>query len=97
MRSSQYSTVTSCQSCRSSLAALFTTTSAQPIGWLKKAAHIKFPITHPSAYKFYTKMEFTSGNIGEMANYVDNGGMTHAEAATAYIANNRDQIDLFMK
>jgi glycine betaine/proline transport system substrate-binding protein len=76
---------------------LETTGCGSPIGWLKKAAHIKFPITHPSAYKFYTKMEFTSGNIGEMANYVDNGGMTHAEAATAYIANNRDQIDLFMK
>jgi ABC-type proline/glycine betaine transport system substrate-binding protein len=42
-------------------------------------------------------MEFTSANIGEMANYYDNEGMTHAEAATAYIANNRDQIDLFMK
>jgi glycine betaine/proline transport system substrate-binding protein len=76
---------------------LETTGCGSPIGWLKKAAHIKFPITHPSAYKFYTKMEFTSGNIGEMADYVDNQGMTHAEAATAYIANNRGQIDLFMK
>ena len=66
---------------------LETTGCGSPKGWLKKAAHIKFPITHTSAYKFYTKMEFTSGNIGEMANYVDNGGMTHAEAATAYIAN----------
>ena len=76
---------------------LETTGCGSPIGWLKKAAHIKFPITHPSAYKFYTKMEFTSANIGEMADYYDNQGMTHAEAATAYIANNRDQIDLFMK
>jgi ABC-type proline/glycine betaine transport system substrate-binding protein len=42
-------------------------------------------------------MEFSSGNIGEMASYVDIDGMTHAEAATAYIANNRGQIDLFMK
>ena len=42
-------------------------------------------------------MEFTAPNIGEMANYVDNMGMTHAEAATAYIAAHRDQIDLFMK
>ena len=74
-----------------------TTGCGSPKGWLKKAAHIKFPITHTSAYKFYTKMEFTAPNIGEMANYVDNMGMTHAEAATAYIANNRDQIDLFMK
>ena len=74
-----------------------TTGCGSPKGWLKKAAHIKFPITHTSAYKFYTKMEFTAPNIGEMANYVDNEGITHAEAATAYIANNRDQIDLFMK
>jgi len=76
---------------------LETTGCGSPKGWLKKAAHIKFPITHTSAYKFYTKMEFTAPNIGEMANYVDNEGMTHAEAATAYIANNRDQIDPFMK
>ena len=67
---------------------LETTGCGSPKGWLKKAAHIKFPITHTSAYKFYTKMEFTAPNIGEMANYVDNEGMTHAEAATAYIANN---------
>jgi len=66
---------------------LETTGCGSPKGWLKKAAHIKFPITHTSAYKFYTKMEFTAPNIGEMANYVDNMGMTHAEAATAYIAN----------
>ena len=76
---------------------LETTGCGSPKGWLKKAAHIKFPITHTSAYKFYTKMEFTAPNIGEMANYVDNMGMTHAEAATAYIANHRDQIDLFMR
>tara|TARA_B100001057_G_scaffold370805_1_gene374796 strand:- start:3571 stop:4512 length:942 start_codon:yes stop_codon:yes gene_type:complete len=74
-----------------------TTGCGSPKGWLKKAAHIKFPITHTSAYKFYTKMEFTAPNIGEMANYVDNMGMTHAEAATAYIAAHRDQIDLFMQ
>jgi len=74
-----------------------TTGCGSPKGWLKKAAHIKFPITHTSAYKFYTKMEFTAPNIGEMANYVDNMNMTHAEAATAYIANNRDQIDFFMQ
>ena len=58
---------------------LETTGCGSPKGWLKKAAHIKFPITHTSAYKFYTKMEFTAPNIGEMANYVDNEGMTHAE------------------
>jgi len=72
-----------------------TTGCGSPKGWLKKAAHIKFPITHTSAYKFYTKMEFTAPNIGEMANYVDNMGMTHAEAATAFIAEYRDTIDLW--
>jgi glycine betaine/proline transport system substrate-binding protein len=72
-----------------------TTGCGSPIGWLKKAAHIKFPMTHPSAYKFYTKMGFTSGQIGEMANYVDNGGMNHADAASAFIKNNRDLIDLW--
>ena len=73
---------------------LETTGCGSPKGWLKKAAHIKFPITHTSAYKFYTKMEFTAPNIGEMANYVDNEGMTHAEAATAYIANNLSLIHI---
>jgi glycine betaine/proline transport system substrate-binding protein len=68
-----------------------------PIGWLKKAAHIKMPITHTSAYKFLTKMEATAGQIGEMANNVDNLGMTHADAATAFISNNRDAVDEWLK
>ena len=68
-----------------------------PVGYLKKGAHIKFPITHPSAYKFYSKMVFDSTQIGEMASYVDLDGMTHAEAATAFIANNRELLDGWMK
>ena len=74
-----------------------TTGCGSPIGWLKKAANIKFPLTHPSAYKFLTKMEATAGQIGEMANNVDNLGMTHADAATAFIANNRDAVDEWLK
>jgi glycine betaine/proline transport system substrate-binding protein len=74
-----------------------TTGCGSPIGWLKKAAHIKMPITHTSAYKFLTKMEATAGQIGEMANNVDNIGMTHAESATAFIANNRAAVDEWLK
>jgi len=74
---------------------LETTGCGSPKGWLKKAAHIKFPLSHPDAYKFYTKMAFNAPQIGEMANNVDNLGMSHAEAATAFIANHRAQIDLW--
>ena len=62
---------------------------------LKKAAHIKFPLSHPDAYKFYTKMSFNAPQIGEMADNVDSKGMSHEEAATAFIANHRAQIDLW--
>jgi glycine betaine/proline transport system substrate-binding protein len=72
---------------------LETTGCGSPKGWLKKAAYIKFPLTHPDAYKFYTKMSFNAPQIGEMANNVDNKGMSHADAATAFIANHRAQID----
>ena len=59
------------------------------------AAHIKFPITHPDAYKFYTKMSFTAPQIGLMADLVDSQGMDHAAAATEFIAQHRDLIDLW--
>ena len=74
---------------------LETTGCGSPKGWLKKAAHIKFPITHPDAYKFYTKMSFTAPQIGLMADLVDSQGMDHAAAATEFIAQNRDLIDLW--
>ena len=76
---------------------LETTGCGSPIGYIKKAAHIKFPITHPKAYKFYSKMGFTANEIGEMAYNVDIEGMTHAESASAYISNHRAQIDEFMR
>jgi glycine betaine/proline transport system substrate-binding protein len=70
-----------------------TTGCGSPKGWLKKAAHIKFPMTHPSAYKFYTKANFTAPMIGLMADLVDNQGMTHAEAAAEFLAGHRDAVD----
>jgi ABC-type proline/glycine betaine transport system substrate-binding protein len=42
-------------------------------------------------------MEATAGQIGEMANNVDNLGMTHADAATAFISNNRGAVDEWLK
>ena len=74
---------------------LETTGCGSPKGWLKKAAHIKFPLSHPDAYKFYTKMSFNAPQIGEMADNVDSKGMSHEEAAAAFIANHRAQIDLW--
>ena len=76
---------------------LETTGCGSPKGWLKIAAHIKFPITHPDAYKFYTKMSFTAPQIGLMADLVDNQGMSHADAATKFIADHRDLFDLWMR
>jgi len=76
---------------------LETTGCGSPKGFLKKAAHIKFPLTHPDAYKFYTKMSFVAAQIGEMAMLVDSDGLTEPEAATAFIAKYRDQIDLWKK
>ena len=76
---------------------LETTGCGSPKGWLKKAAHIKFPLSHPDAYKFYTKMSFTAPQIGTMADLVDNQGMSHADAAAKFIADNRDLFDLWKK
>ena len=54
-------------------------------------------MTHPDAYKFYTKMSFNAPQIGEMADNVDSKGMTHAEAAAAFIAEYRDTLDLWKR
>ena len=61
-----------------------------PIGWLKKAANWKFPKTHPAAYTAFSRMSFTAGHIGGMAALVDIDKMTHADAATAWLAANED-------
>jgi len=61
-----------------------------PVGWLKKAANYKFPKTHPAAYTMFSRLSFTAGQIGGMAALVDIDGMTHADAATAWLAANGD-------
>jgi glycine betaine/proline transport system substrate-binding protein len=61
-----------------------------PKGWLKKAANYKFPKTHPTAYTAYSKMSFTTTDIGQMAALVDLEGMTHQEAATSWLADHAD-------
>ncbi|MEJ6503808.1 MAG: ABC transporter substrate-binding protein, partial [Rhodobacter sp.] len=42
-----------------------------PLGWLKKAANYKFPKTHPAAYKAFSKISFSTADIGQMAALVD--------------------------
>jgi glycine betaine/proline transport system substrate-binding protein len=61
-----------------------------PIGWLKKAANYKFPKTHPAAYTMFSRLTFNAGQIGQMAALVDIDGMTHQDAATAWLAANED-------
>ncbi len=61
-----------------------------PKGWLKKAANYKFPKTHPAAYTAFTKISFTSQQIGAMAALVDVDGMSHQDAAKAWLAANEN-------
>ena len=59
-----------------------------PIGWLKKAANYKFPKTHPMAYTIFTKISFTTAQIGQMAALVDLDKMSHEDAAKKWLADN---------
>lgn len=61
-----------------------------PKGWLKKAANYKFPKTHPAAYTAFTKISFTSNQIGQMAALVDIDKMSHQDAAKAWLAANEE-------
>ncbi len=61
-----------------------------PKGWLKKAANYKFPKTHPAAYSAFSKLDFTSTHIGQMAALVDIDGMSHQDAAAKWLADNED-------
>jgi|TARA_B100000674_G_scaffold463072_1_gene443713 glycine betaine/proline transport system substrate-binding protein len=61
-----------------------------PKGWLKKAAHYKFPKTHPAAYMAFSQMSFNAGQIGSMAALVDIDGMDHKDAAKKWLADNED-------
>ena len=59
-----------------------------PKGWLKKAANYKFPKTHPAAYTAFTKISFTTTQIGQMAALVDVDKLSHQDAATKWLADN---------
>jgi len=59
-----------------------------PKGWLKKAASYKFPKSHPAAYTAYSKISFSTGQIGSMAALVDTDGLDHKDAATQWLADN---------
>ena len=61
-----------------------------PKGWLKKAANYKFPKTHPAAYKMFSKLSFTTTQIGQMAALVDVDKMSHQDAAAKWLADNED-------
>ena len=71
--------------------------SGSPKGWLKKAAHYKFPKTHPRAYMAFSQMSFNAGQIGSMAALVDINGMTHKDAAKKWLADNEDVWKPFTK
>ena len=47
-----------------------------------------FPNTHPDAAAIFKNMSFTTGHIGAMAALVDVDGMTHEDAAAAWLADN---------
>lgn len=59
-----------------------------PKGWLKKAANYQFPKTHPAAYAAFSKLSFTTTQIGQMAALVDVDKMTHQDAAKKWLADN---------
>jgi glycine betaine/proline transport system substrate-binding protein len=59
-----------------------------PKGWLKKAANYKFPKTHPAAYTAFSKLSFTTTQIGQMAALVDIDKLSHQDAATKWLADN---------
>ena len=61
-----------------------------PKGWLKKAANYKFPKTHPAAYKAFSKLSFTTTQIGQMAALVDVDKLSHQDAAKKWLADNKN-------
>ena len=61
-----------------------------PKGWLKKAANYKFPKTHPAAYTAFSKLDFSTTQIGQMAALVDTDGMNHKDAGAKWLADNED-------
>ena len=61
-----------------------------PKGWLKKAANFKFPKTHPAAYTAFSKLSFSTTQVGQMAALVDVAKLDHKDAAKQWLAENED-------
>ena len=61
-----------------------------PKGWLKKAANYKFPKTHPAAYTAFSRISFTTQDIGQMAALVDIDKLSHEDAAKSWLADHED-------
>jgi glycine betaine/proline transport system substrate-binding protein len=68
-----------------------------PKGWLKKAANYKFPKTHPKAYTAYSKMSFSTTDIGQMAALVDIDKLSHQDAAKKWLADHKDRWEQYTK
>jgi glycine betaine/proline transport system substrate-binding protein len=65
-------------------------TCGSPKGWLKKAANYMFPKTHPAAYTAFTKISFTTTQIGQMTALVDIEKIYVQDAATKWLNDNED-------
>ncbi|MEH6455548.1 MAG: ABC transporter substrate-binding protein [Cocleimonas sp.] len=63
-----------------------------PVGWLKKAANYKFPKTHPAAYTAFSKVSFTTKQVGEMAALVDIDKMDHKDAGKKWFEDNKETV-----
>lgn len=61
-----------------------------PKGWLKKAANFRFPKSHPKAYTTFTKVDFSTSQIGQMAALVDTDKLDHKDAAEKWLKDNED-------
>jgi glycine betaine/proline transport system substrate-binding protein len=68
-----------------------------PKGWLKKAANYKFPKTHPAAYTAFSKLSFSTAQIGQMAALVDVDKLSHQDAAKKWLADNESVWKPFTK
>ena len=67
---------------------LETTGCGSPPGWLKKGAYYKFAKSHPKAYAAFTRLSFTTPQIGQMAALVDVDGLTVEEAGKKWLVDN---------
>jgi glycine betaine/proline transport system substrate-binding protein len=68
-----------------------------PVGWLKKAANYKFPKTHPRAYTVFSKISFSTQDIGQMASLVDVFKLSHEDAAKSWLNTHEDVWKPFLE